>query len=372
MGRHSIAQDHDPAGEETADRPRFARRHRKAIIAVICLAALPLLILSGYALYIDSSLKNIDRIAIDTDDDGRPAGDSGESILLMGVDQGNRVPVGASEFNIANDSKRAVWPTDKYHSDTMMIVHMSKDRRNISVVSVPRDSYVDLYDSKGEEAGRNRVNAALTEFGPSAAVTTVEQLVGIRIDHLAMVDFQSFEAIANALGGITVHIPKTVYRGDTDSIEWEKGDLELDGKTALRYVRERNDLPKSDYSRINRQQNFLRAALSEAKSKGTLTNPARLKSTLDAVTKNLSVDENWSTSNIRGLAFSLRKAAASDIQFVTLPIDGYSKMIDGIGSVITPDQPKIAELAAAIREGNVKQFVKKYPKQGLGDETEVR
>lgn len=372
MAKHRARDDEHSALGDSKNSDGFVKRHRKAFIACTCILVLPIVLIAAYVLVLNSSLKNIDRISIDTSHDGRPADDSGENILLMGVDQGNKASDGTIEFNIAADSKRTVWPADKYHSDTMMIVHLSKDRRDISIVSIPRDSYVDVYDADGDKTGKNRVNEALTQFGPSAAVTTIERLVGLRIDHLAMVDFQSFEAITDALGGVTVHIPETVYYENSSSVAWQQGDLKLDGKAALAYVRERKNLPNSDYSRIRRQQNFLRAALAKLKSNGTLANPGRLKGALDAVTKNLAVDEGWSGSDIRGLAFSLRGASGSDIPFVTLPIDGYSQMIDGIGSVVKPDMAKVAELSAEIRSNRVDQFIEKYPKQGLEEKTKVR
>lgn len=373
MGRHSDAGDQADVGSHSDSEPRFLRKHGKILIAIAALFLVPVLAITGYAVYLNSSLNNIDRLSIETSDGGRPADDLGDTFLLIGVDQGSKYPEGTPGFNIAADSKRPIWPTDKYHSDTIMIVHMSTDRRKISIVSIPRDSYVDIYDANGEKVDqKNRVNEALTKFGPSAAVKTIEQLIGIRIDHVAMIDFESFKAVTNALDRVTIHIPETVYVENSTSIAWKQGDLKLDGNTALTYVRDRKNLPNSDYSRIRRQQNFLRAILTKLKSKGTFTNPGRLKGTLDAVTKNLTVDDELKTSEIRGIAFALRKVAPSDINFVTLPIDGYSHMVGDIGSVIEPDEKKIAELVAAVRSGSVDKFLVKHPKQGLEDPSKVR
>lgn len=372
MGRHSVAGKRIASDDQPESHPRFLRRHRKVFIAAICLILLPVLAFSAYLLYLNGSLKNIDRIVIDRGNAERSKDDPGESILLMGVDQGSRFPEGTAGFDIAADSRRAVWPVDKYHSDTMMIVHVSKDHRKISIISIPRDSYIDIYDAAGEKTEKNRVNTALTKFGPSAAVTTIEKFADVRIDHLAMVDFESFKAITDALGGVTVHIPETVYAKDSNAVAWQQGDMKLDGPNALRYVRDRKNLTNSDYGRVRRQQNFMRATLTKLSSKGTLSNPGRLKGTLDAVTKNLSVDDGWSASNIRGLAFAMRNISGSNIQFVTLPIDGYSKMVKDIGSVVKPDKDKAAELFKAVKANNVDEFVAKYPKLQLEEESKVR
>ena len=347
-----------------------SRKLRKWLIGASCALLLIVLIPIGYGLYLNSSINNIERVEIGLDEDGRPKPTSGETLLLLGVDLGN--DLGTDErlrsASIAEDSRKSVWPVDKYNSDSMMLVHIPNNETPPVVVSIPRDSYATVFDGSGNPQSKNRVNEALNLYGPSAAVSTVEKLTNLRIDHLAMVDFNGFMDISIALGGVEVYVPETT--GGSESSK--KGTHNLKGWDALQYVRTRKDLPNSDYSRIRRQQNFLRAAMKKVVSAGTLANPAKLKRTLDSVTKNLSVDADWSASEIRGLAFSLRDKSGSDVEFVTLPIDGYSHMIDGIGSVVMPDTPKIAELTKAIRGDRVDQFVKKYPKQTLEDETKVR
>ena len=380
MGRHTSASQANKDDDQSALQPGVLRRHRKATIAVLSILLVPMLALGGYALYINSSLNNIGRVAVNLSEDGRPTDDGGQNILLVGVDYGNKsseeIAKLQSTTSIAEDSKRQAWPVGRYHSDVIMIAHVSKNKEKVSLVSIPRDSYVEIYDDENRSQGKNRVNEALSRYGPAAAIHTAERLTDLRIDNLAMVDFNGFKDITDAVGGVDVHIPERVYYRDgtrpSGEIAWEQGNIQLDGETALRYVRDRQNLPNSDYSRIRRQQNFLRAVLAKLKSKGTLTSPKRLKSTLDAVTTNLSVDENWRASQIRGLVFSLRNTSGSDIQFVTLPIDGYSEMIDGIGSVVNPDTALVSELSSAVRRNQVGQFAKKYPKQSLDEQQEVQ
>lgn len=362
---------HDPA----TPRPGFARRHRKAF----AIAASILLVLTlsgvGYALYLNSSLKNIERFSINLDDESRPeqAEDSGINILLLGADQAGQEPGAPGyEKSIAYWARQSVWPSGRYNSDAIMIVHVSNNRQNVSAISIPRDSYVPIYDGRGNKQAKNKVNKALWKYGPSAAVETVEQFTGVRIDHLAMFDWTGFRDITNALGGIEVYVPETVPSTHMPGYVFTKGKHTIKGDIALDYVRERVNLPRSDYSRIRRQQNVLRSIGKKMITVGTLGNPVRMKKTLDAITGNLSLDDDWSASDIRKLMFSLRKVSSQDLVFVTLPIDGYGHMIEGVGSVVFPDRPRMAELFDAAQTNQIDRFIAKYPKQALGDSNEVR
>src|SRR5690606_203612 len=133
-----------------------------------------------------------------------------------------------------------------------------------------------------------------------------------RLDHVAVIDWEGFKALTDVLGGVKVKIPKTVtdaYRGRT----WEAGKHRMDGATALEYVRQRAGLRNGDLDRVKRQQAFLRALAKETISTRTYANPRRFYDVLDAVSKHLAVDEGWSTSDMRDLAWSLRSVRAKDI-----------------------------------------------------------
>src|SRR5699024_9399425 len=189
------------------------------------------------------------------------------------------------------------WPRGKYRSDATMLMHISADRKKAYVISIPRDSFLPLYDGTGQKRGSQKVNAALSLYGPSGAIATVENFIGQRIDHMAMIDWDGFEDITKAVGGVSLRVPG-------------KGKVQLNGEKALDYVRERYQLPQGDFDRVRRQQNFLRAVMSKMSSKGTMTNPMKLTKTDRAVTKNMAVDDAWSTSDTRSIVRSMMGARA--------------------------------------------------------------
>lgn len=355
MGAHSAgAVESTPEGTEESR--GFFRRHSwltafMAIVGVLALAV------GVFAFMLNNSLNNIDRVPIGLDDSVRPAPVENEAlnILLLGADAGSaRNPGGNS---ILEDAASGKWPTGKYRSDATMLVHISADRKSTYVASIPRDSYVPVYDATGKKRQTTKINAALSLYGPSGAISTVENLTGLRIDHLAIVDWDGFEDITNALGGVKI----------TTASE---GTRKLNGKEALDYVRVRKTLPGGDFGRVKRQQNFLRSMMTAVINKGTLTNPLRLRSTLNAITKNMAVDEDWSNSSIRSLAISMRNTRPGNVTFMTIPTTGTSS--DPVaGSIVNIDYQLSDELFLAMRDDSVQEFVDSNPDLLLGSSSEV-
>lgn len=125
-------------------------------------------------------------------------------------------------------------------TDTLMLVHLIAGDRGAYVVSIPRDSWVPIPGH-----GDGKVNWAYFFGGPTLAVRTVEQLTQVRIDHVAIINWDGFQAVTNALGGVTVDIPQTVY--ETPGLVWTAGVHHLDGAQALNYVRDRYGLATGDF-----------------------------------------------------------------------------------------------------------------------------
>src|SRR5690606_23003800 len=110
-------------------------------------------------------------------------------------------------------------------SDTMMVIHVPADRKSIGLVSIPRDSWVQVPGH-----GPAKINAAFAWGGPALAVETVENLTDVRIDHVGVIDWEGFKRITDTLGGVTITIPETVtdpYRKRT----WHAGTQKMDGET---------------------------------------------------------------------------------------------------------------------------------------------
>ncbi|MCI0687523.1 MAG: LCP family protein [Sporichthyaceae bacterium] len=237
------------------------------------------------------------------------------------------------------------------------MVHLSADRERAYVISFPRDSWVEIPGH-----GRNKINAAFSLGGPTLYVRTMEQLTGIRIDHLAIIDWDGFIGLTNALGGIDVTIPQTVYDSANDRT-WEAGQYHLNGTDALDYVRQRYGLPRGDFDRVQRQQNFLREIMHKTLSTGTLSNPLKLARVLDAVTKTVSVDDTLSNSELRGLALSLRSLRQRDVEFLTAPTLGTG--MEGAASVVYLDEDRAERLFEAIKNDDVQGYLDRF---GRSDE----
>src|ERR671920_2325505 len=126
----------------------------------------------------------------------------------MGADNPQRLVKKPTVAELLEDGK---WDPGAYRSDTMMVVHIPADRKTAYVVSVPRDSYVPIYDDEGNEHDRNKINAAFAEYGPFGTLRTIEELSGVRIDHMAVIDYAGFKDLTAAIDGVDVYVPEAVY-----------------------------------------------------------------------------------------------------------------------------------------------------------------
>ena len=314
---------------------------RRAILVVLgCLTALAMLPV-GAALYVEHRLSsNMHRLpgvfAGLEHRPSKPSGPAGDAvnILLLGTDRRSDVATTGA------DARAASWVVGAQRSDELMILHIDARRRAASIISIPRDTWVDI-----PGYGMHKVNAAFSYGGPSLAVETVESLTGVRIDHLAVVDWTGFAALIDSIGGIDVMVPKTV----TDSVHgvtWTAGPHRLDGAEALAYVSQRYGLPRGDLDRVARQQVVLRAAMTSALHQEMRKDPRMLYGFLDTMTRHLSVDRDWSTRSMLELAVSMRDFRSADLTFLTMPVAGFGTE-DG-QSVVYADRRAAASLWGAV------------------------
>ncbi|MDQ3484635.1 MAG: LCP family protein, partial [Actinomycetota bacterium] len=247
-------------------------------------------------------------------------------------------------------------------------VHIPADRESVQLVSIPRDTWLPI-DGYPNDSKHAKINAAFAYGGPSLSLRTVEQLTGIAIDHVAIIDWVGFKDLTTALGGIRVYIPETFY-DTSQKITWEKGWHEYEGQEALAYVRTRYGLDDGDFDRIKRQQNFMRATMSKLLSGSTTKNPFRLTKVVGVVTGYLTVDKTWDTDEIRSLALDMRNLKTEDVDFVTAPFGRYDTSADG-QSIIRLAPKKSQDLWAALQDDDIDEYLDKYPGEKLGDKTSV-
>src|SRR5665647_2972681 len=190
-------------------------------------------------------------------------------------------------------------------SDTTMLAHISADRTHIEVVSIPRDTLVDIpactlpdgtttepqYDAMFNSAFQ--LGAAGGDIGSATACTmlTVEELTGAYVDDFVVVDFAGFINVVDALGGVAMYVPEDID-DHLSGLQLEQGCHLLDGTEALGFARVRKTVGDgSDISRIGRQQDLVMAVVNEALTTSLLTNPARLYQFLDSTTRTLTTGQ---------------------------------------------------------------------------------
>ncbi len=347
----------------------FIGRHRRWLIGFLVLLLLVLAAIGAYAWRLNSHLANIDRF--DTDSiDNRPTRADNESlnILLLGSDKG-KVVAGAERTTLAEDARSSEWPAGKYRSDTLMLVHIPADRKKVQLVSIPRDTFTMLYDGNGDAQHAEKINAAFSQWGPNGAIATIEHLTDLRIDHVAIIDWAGIRELSTAVGGVPVTVPEAVYDSKLHK-QWEARDYLLKGQEALQYLRMRYGLTRSDFDRINRQQNFLRSLMREILDSGKLTKPLEFDAMLQALTENLTIDEDWENGDLRSLALSLRGLDEENVSFLTMPI-GEERTDERYGAVLEVDDAKAGELWKALRNDRVGSYLRKYPDDVLAEDDKI-
>ena len=214
-------------------------------------------------------------------------------------------------------------------SDTTVLVHLAANRQSATLVSIPRDSMVQIpdcttADGTTTKAHKGQFNSAFSEGGAVCTIRTVEAITSVLIDHYVVVDFSGFRSMVDALGGVTICTPEKI--DDTRAnLHLSAGTHEdVDGTTALAYARVRYIGDGSDISRIGRQQALMSSMVQKVTSSGVLLRPDRLFSFLDAATKSVTTDTGLaSLTEVASLAQSLQKMPADGVRFITVPTEEY-------------------------------------------------
>jgi len=318
--QNTAARRHAPRARHAA-RTRPLRRVLSAlvvILAVLLATVTTTAFVAYYRLNNNITAQDLDGILGDNRPDKvaeKAADREAQNILVMGSDK-RKASVGSD--------------VQGERSDTTILLHVAADRSSAVMVSIPRDSIVDIPKCMREDGTTvpaqpsEMFNEAFSEGGAACTIRTVESITDIRIDHHVVVDFTGFKDMVNALGGVPVCVPYAV----TDSkshLDLEAGTQTVKGQQALAYVRTRNALGNgSDLSRIDRQQAFLGSMVSKVRSTGLLLRPDRLYNFLAAATGSLTTDPGLANLNaLRKLAQDVRRIDTKDVTFVTVPNEPY-------------------------------------------------
>jgi LCP family protein required for cell wall assembly len=238
-------------------------------------------------------------------------------------------------------------------ADTIILAHLFADSEQAQLVSIPRDSFVDIPAFTDRATGavipahQGKVNSSFFDGGPALLVATIEQLTDLRVDHYLQVDFEGFTAMVDRLGGVEVCLSEPAQEPDS-GIDLPAGRQTVAGEQALAFVRQRKGLPQGDLDRIRRQQQFMAAIIRKTLSAGTLLNPLKLNGFLDAATESLQVDDELEIGDLRDLALRMRNASAGEVSFSTIPVADLAAR-RGEESVVLVDEVAAAALFDRLR-----------------------
>lgn len=319
--------------------PPFERRRRRrvrrpggALRGLALLLVLLLVLMTAAFLYFFSRIDKVDAVA---DYEGRPEPGAGTNWLIVGSDSREGLSdEQVKELNLGRAAGR--------RTDTIILLHDAETGPS-TLVSLPRDSWVPI-----PGYGRNRLNAAFAFGGPELLVRTVEHVTGLRIDHYAEVGFGGFVGLTDAVGGVEL-CPKQDIRDRRSGLRVQEGCQEMDGATALAYVRARYFDPKGDLGRVRRQQEFMGAVFERAATPATLVNPFRWLAMGNAATTALRIDDGDGPVSLARLGLTMRAVAGGDGRRRTVPVADLDYRTSA-GSTVRWDRDRALRLFRGLRE----------------------
>lgn len=260
----------------------------------------------------------------------------GKNILLLGSDTRS-----GSEAAQVSGSR----------ADSIMLMHIPADGKGVYLVSIMRDTWVNI-----PGYGAAKINAALNYGGISLQVATVENLLGIKIDHVAEIEFEGFKALVNSVGGVDVQVP---FNFDINIWSFKQGVQHMDGGAALAFVRARYQFADGDYQRVRNQRAFLRGLYNTMKSKGALDNVASFQSAVESIAGYMRVDSGLNAAQIAQIAAPVLTSGDTTMRMTTLPNAGPGWSYDG-QSIVIVNQAANANLSYALQHDSMDQFMATY------------
>jgi LCP family protein required for cell wall assembly len=340
-----VSSSYQPAGSGAALPPHLdpRGRHRgshggsgwrsgasRIALTIMTIVSVGLLVAAGYYWYTFRAIDNgVPRrnVAVGAPPSGQHDIDgTDQNILLVGNDdRENMTDAEVKELKVGRDGGSKA-------TDTMMILHVPADGSKATIISLPRDSYVDIPGH-----GQDRLNAAYLygyndtsgsdtakqTAGANLLLASVTNLTGLTINHYIQVSLLGFYEISKAIGGVPITLCHSV--DDTKAanqaagldggsgFKMSKGKHKISGKTALEFVRQRHFLPRGDLDRVRRQQYFLTAAFRQVASTGILF---ELNALGKAIQRNIVLDKGL---KLLDLAHQMEKLQANNITGKTIP-----------------------------------------------------
>ncbi len=333
----------------------LAKQKLPRYLKILVIVGSVLMVISGGTLALVYGLSS--RYQADEENilDGVPpgAGNIGEgplNLLVLGTD--SRADEQTEQINSTGSN-----------SDTIILVHVAKGLNRAFLVSIPRDSYVNVPAGGSWGGGKNKINSAFAYGGANLAAKAVYDLTKIPLDGAMIINFAGVRNMVDAVGGVHVCVPYDVpnffqeypqYQG------WSAGCHDMEGEETEVFVRQRNDVPGGDFGRMRSQQLVMKALASKATSAGVLTDPGKLDALLLAATRSLTIDQNM---DLRALAFALKGINPDNIEFATLPHTGTGPT--EAGSSVFLDEAGCQELFQAILDDKTQEWLAAHPQEEI-------
>ncbi|WP_240942520.1 LCP family protein [Planosporangium thailandense] len=243
-------------------------------------------------------------------------------------------------------------------SDTIMLVHISKNLDKATVISLPRDSYVNVPAAGPWEGGMNKLNSAFAFGGAPHAAKTITELTGVQFDGAVIANFASIRKLVDLVGGVNVCVPYDV-RSTFSSKVWSKGCHDLDGDEAEEFVRQRKEVPGGDFGRIHDQQLVVKGIMEKVNADGMLTNPLRLDSLLVTAAQALTIDKSV---DLQELVLAARQVKPANVKYATVPYTS-ANLQTPAGSAVKLDDSKAAAMFAAVRDDTIQEWLEANPQK---------
>nr|WP_244900562.1 LCP family protein [Streptomyces nanshensis] len=317
----------DHSGGEGGGGGMPAPRKKRRVLRwfAVCLSLLILAAAGAGYFYVEHLNGNLGRDVLNLGDskldksDPNGAGQTPMNILLLGSDSRQskkNVELGGAK----GDGDRPPL------ADVQMLLHVSADRSNISVVSIPRDTKAtipkctDPDDRQVYNETTDKINTSLQHGGPGCTVATWEELTGIPVDHFMMIDFAGVVSMADAVGGVPVCVDKNVYDPQS-KLRLKKGNSVVKGEQALHWLRTRHGFGDgSDIGRARAQHLYMNSMVRQLKAGTKLSDPGKMRDLAEAATKALTVDEGLgSVKKLYDLGNDLKRVPTKRITMATMP-----------------------------------------------------
>lgn len=303
-----------PDPEQFRPAPRWGRRIK---VGVLTLVLVVLVASVGTYFWADSKLRREVDLSKVID---RPAKGEGTNYLIVGSD---------SREGMTDEQKKQLHTgsAEGKRTDSMIILHVGD--HGDTMVSLPRDSDVEIPTFKGSESGKTypgtgrhtKLNATYAMDGPELLVRTVEANTGLHIDHYAEIGFAGFANIVDAVGGVEMTLDQG-FKDSYSGADFKAGKQTLNGQQALAFVRTRHAFATSDLQRTKNQQKFLAALAHQVATPSTVLNPFKLYPVLGAGLDSLIVDKDMSLWNLASMFWAMKGVSGGDGKSMNMPISG--------------------------------------------------